>query len=420
MAEHESRITRRRFLKTSAPGLAAGLTLCEGLASTGSALSAAAYARVPGANDRIRIGAIGTGGRTRGLMQILRALPDNEQVAVCDVYEPNLLQAAEIAGHSAKTYRDHRALLDRKDIDAVVIGSPDHWHKAMLIDALQAGKDVYIEKPISHSLEEGADMVRAVEASNRVVQTGTQQRSWPHYILGKQLVESGKLGQIGFVRAYWYQNYAGRGTPKNLAPDKLDWDRWLGSAPKQPFAPEKFARWRWYWDFGGGALTDLMTHWIDVIQWYMGTPAPVSALATGALNVLQWECPDTVLCALEYPKNFTVAYDGAMMSGIDDGGIEFRGSRGTLKINRARLAFYPEGARGNFEPDGPEPEMMERSKEDGTRPHLLNFLECVRSRKTPTADIRAGHEAARASHLGNLSLRQQRRIKWNVGREAVE
>ena len=171
--------TRRRFLKNSSARLAAGYVASTALSAT----------KILGANERVRLGVIGTGGRARYLMGLLKNLPGNEQVEVCDVYEPNIDQAVTLIGGSAKRYGDYRAMLDSKGIDAVVIGSPDHWHKQMTIDAVKAGKDAYVEKPISHSIEEGESMVAAVESSGRVVQTGTQQRSWEHFILGKQIVE---------------------------------------------------------------------------------------------------------------------------------------------------------------------------------------------------------------------------------------
>jgi predicted dehydrogenase len=406
---NEHLCSRRQFLSGSAKTLRRGLV----------AYSALSAAKILGSNDRIRLGAIGTGGRTRYLMGQLLKLDGNEQVAVCDVYEPHLLQASSLIGGHAKSYGDYRQLLESKDVDAVVIGSPDHWHKQMTMDAVSAGKDVYVEKPISHSIEEGAQMVRAVEASSRVVQTGTQQRSWEHFILGKQIVESGKLGQITFGQAYWYQNYVARKRLPDLDVSKLNWKQWLGSSPDQPVKPERYFLWRWYWDFGGGALTDLMTHWIDVIQWYMGTPTPKTALTTGSVYASSWECPDTINCVLEFPKDYTVVYTGTMASRIDDGGFELRGTKGTLKVDRAHLAFFAEESRNVPGTQAPEPEILVRSQGDGTLQHLQDFLDCIRNRKTPSANIRVAHEAARTSHIGNLSLKMQRKVKWNEEKEQV-
>jgi predicted dehydrogenase len=394
------------------------LTAASGLALT----ARVARASVQGANNRIRIGVIGTGGRARGLMQLLKRLPGNEMVAVCDVYEPRVLQAAEIATTATAKVSDYRRILDDRDIDAVVIATPDHWHKTIALDAVAAGKDVYVEKPVSHTIEEGEEMVKAIEASKQIVQTGTQQRSWDHWVLGKQIIDSGRLGQITFVQTYWYQ-HATEGNYPPVSMDKLDWKRWLGPAADQPFRPERFYQWRHFWDFGGGQLTDLMTHWIDVVHWYMNVDAPLSASATGRNYSLKlWEAPDTVNATIEFPKNFMAAYLGTYVSKVDDGGLEFRGDRGTLKIDRARLAFYREDAAYAAGTLTPEPDIYVRSSGDGTLTHLQNWLDCVRSRKAPNAHIRVGHQSARTSHLANIALRSGRTVQWNnaAGKIATE
>jgi len=393
-----SDLTRRVFLSS-----AAALTATQAI----------------GANDRIRLGVIGTGERATYLMRLLSRLPNNTLNAVCDVYKPHLQAAAQIAAPGATTYLDYRAMLDSKDIDGVVVGAPDHWHKQITLDAVSAAKDVYVEKPVSHSIDEGAEMVRVIEASGRVVQTGTQQRSWEHYRIGKQMIDSGMLGPVHSVYTYWYQNY-GELSQNQVDPAQLDWKQWLGSAPPQALTNEKFRYWRWYWNFGGGALTDLMTHWIDVVHWYLDDSTPVSALASGKLYTYPWECPDTITCVLDYPKNFTVTYHGNMTNRIDDGGIEFRGSKATLKIDRSHLAVYSEASRDLPGTLLPEPEIIVRSQADGTVAHLQNFLDSVRNRKTPNANIRVAHEAARASHLGNLALKMGRRVNWNREEQRME
>ncbi len=389
------------------------------MAASGLALAARGRAAAQGAGDRIRIGVIGTGGRARGLMTHLAKLPGNELVALCDVYEPRLLQAAEIAGPTAARVSDYRRILDDREIDAVVIGAPDHWHKTMTLDAVAAGKDVYVEKPVSHTIAEGAEMVRVVEASKQIVQTGTQQRSWDHWVLGKQIIDSGRLGQITFVQTYWYQ-HATAGTYPEVSMDGLDWKRWLGPAPDQPFRPERFFQWRHFWDFGGGGVTDLMTHWIDVVHWYMDVDAPLSAAATGRnYNIKLWEAPDTVSATMEFPS-FMAAYLGTYVSRVDDGGLEFRGERGTLKIDRARLAFYRDTAPYAPGSNTPEPEISIRSSGDGTVTHLQNWLDCIRSRKVPNAHIRVAHESARTSHIVNAALRSGNPVRWNRAAEKIE
>ncbi len=400
-------VPRRKFLKDTAAAAVLG-----GLAP----------AKILGANDRIRLGAIGVGGRSRkSLIPIHQKQPDTEFVVICDVYEPNLLRTVtEDSLQNAKQVRDYRAILDDKSIDAVVIGAPDHWHAKMVMDAVAAGKDVYVEKPVTHSLEEGAELIRAVEASKRIVQTGTQQRSWEHFIEGKRIIDSGKLGQITFVRMWWFQNYAANAAPNKLALDKLDQKMWLGKAPAQQITPMKFFWWRWFWDFGGGALTDLMSHWIDVAHWYLDVTTPASVVTSGNRYVLDWECPDTITCVLDYPKNFSVTYHGAMSSSIDDGGLEIRGRKGTMKLDRSHLAVYPEGGELIGKLGQMKPEVLIESRGDGTISHIRNFLDCVKSRKTPTANIRVAVEAARAAHLGNLALKRDRRVRWNAQQERIE
>ncbi len=373
---------RRRFLGAS---LGATTALLAGWRpSPASAL---------GANDRIRIAVIGTGGRARGLMRQLKELPGQEMVAVSDVYEPRMLEAAEIVGGSPAKVLDYRRLLDDKDIHAVLIGAPDHWHKTMTLEAVAAGKDVYVEKPIAHSIEEGVAMVTAVESSKQVVQTGTQQRSWDHWILGKEIVDSGRLGQVTFVNTYWYQLRSTQPLPP-IDVAKLDWKRWLGSAPDQPFDAERFLRWRHFKDFGGGVLTDLLTHWIDVVHWYMGVGTPLTAVSTGRNYLMKtWDWPDAVTATLEYPRDFMVTHTGTYGSSIDDGGLEFRGDRGTLKIDRERLVFFSEDSKKGSSRFTPEPEIQIRSLGDGSVNHLRNWLDCIRSRKAPNAPVRVGHLA---------------------------
>jgi predicted dehydrogenase len=411
MAKNSDDLTRREFLKEAAV-VGAGVAAFGGLTP----------ARALGANDRIRLGLLGAGERGTYDMKVFMGNPDVEVVAVCDVYEPHRLNAQEVAGSQAQVYTDYREVLERKDVDAVLIATPDHWHKQVLIDAVHSGKDAYCEKPIMHSIPEGVEMVKAVKESNRVVQTGTQQRSWPHWVLGKQLVDDGMLGQITFVHTYWYQNYfEDSGWMKKHAVDasQLNWKMWLGDAPDQPLTEEKFAHWRFFWDFGGGILTDLLTHWIDVIQWYLGQPLAQTATTTGDLYLMKWQCPDTITACYEYPGDTMVTFTGALSNSIDDGGIVFRGTKGTLKIDRAQMLVYPEGARWQDGALYPPPEVHVRSERDGTIEHVANFLDCMRSRKAPNANIEVGFEAARASWLGNIALKRGLKTAWNESLEKV-
>ena len=368
--------------------------------------TAASYGRILGANDRVRIGAIGTGGRCSYLLSLLNKIGSNDIVSVCDVYEPHRLQAKAKYAPDARDHVDYREVLDRNDIDAVVIGTPDHWHVPIIIDAVRAGKDAYCEKPVTHTIDEGEPLIAAVRETKRVVQTGTQQRSWEHYRQAKDVIDSGQLGQVTFIRTYWYQNHvAGQAEALNIEIGKLDWRRFLGSAPEREFDADRYAHWRWYWDYGGGAMTDLFVHWVDVAQWFMGADMPTRATATGLRAILkQRQCPDTMSAALSYP-NTVVEFDSALLGYIEGGGLMFRGTKGARRLHRSGFAVYAEVPRytENFEPDTTS--LAVKSTHDGTIDHMKNFLDCLRSRNTPNASVEVGVAAARAGHVANFALR---------------
>ena len=386
-----------------------------------SAITALASQRVLGANDRIGIALIGCGGRGRGVTAYAPKIGGVEIRGVSDVYIPRREQAAEQFGATAKAYADYRDVLSDKDIDAVVIGTPDHWHAPMTIEAVAAGKDVYVEKPVTHDLEEGDRLVKAVEDSGQVVATGTQQRSWKHFTEAKQLIDEGVLGKITFVRCHWSQNYSR--FKSNLDADidlsQLDWNQWLGTAPKQPFDKIKFRFWRFFWDFGGGSITDLMTHWIDVIQWFMESPKALEVHAAGTTYTQDWlEAPDTVTATMLFPEGYMAAYEGNMTFGLLGGGIVFRGDKAMMTLSRLGYAVYEEGARPFEAVSLPNPthhfsrsedtSALERIDGNGTLDNVRNWLECIRNRSTPNAHIPAGVEAAATSHWANKALREKK------------
>ena len=380
------------------------------VAAFGSALSTS---RILGANDRIRLGVIGTGGRGQLLMDLFKQCPEVEMVAVCDVYEPRRIEAKENYAAQVREYGDYRQVLDRKDIDAVVIATPNHWHTPMALAALGAGKDIYLEKPVTHTLEEGPRLSAAVEASGRVVQTGTQNRSIPHFLQAKEIVASGGLGQVAFVHTYNYANYL-RIDPARIRVDesKLDWKGFLGPAPDQPFDRLRFRQWRWYWDFGEGTLTDTFTHVVDVAHWFLGQDQPVSASATGMNTLLpRWQTPDTVNACYRYPGGLMVVFN-SMMGGCLEGLCTlFRGTKAMLRISRAGFSLWEEPDQSFSEgPNTAPPKLDVKPEGNVVLLHVKNFLDCVRSRKTPNAPIAAGIASARAGHLGNLALRQGRTI----------
>jgi predicted dehydrogenase len=363
-------------------------------------LTALASTRILGANDALRVGIIGAGGRMNYLISVADQVGGYQLVAVSDPYSPRADAVKQRTNGTATIYADYRELL-QQSLDAVIIASPDHWHARMAVDAMAAGKDVYLEKPVTHTLEEGATLASAVRSSKRILQCGMQQRSWTHFRDAVDLIQGGSLGRVLQVRTYWWQNYLAGGPPKAVNTQSLDWKRWLGSAPDQQFSEEKFYRWRWFWNFGGGAMTDLFTHWIDVAQWAMKSDQPRDVIMLGDKYVFpQWDCPDTVQAALRYP-GFDVVYEGMMASSIDDGGLEFRGTEGTLKLNRSGFSLYREGVN-----DRDNPVMKATSFRDGTVDHMQNFFDCVRSRREPNAPVDSGVSAARAGHLANQAYRR--------------
>ncbi len=371
-----------------------------------SGLTALASTRVLGANDTLRIGVIGAGGRMQWLLDCADKVGPCQIVAVSDVYAPRRDAVKERSNGLATTHVDYHEVLE-KDIDAVLIASPDHWHVRMAVDSLAAGKDVYLEKPVTHTIEEGAALTHAVRSGKQILQCGMQQRSWHHFRDAVDLIQGGSLGRVTQVRTYWWQNYGRNRGTKPTDTQALDWKLWLGGAPDQPFSEEKFYRWRWFWNFGGGAMTDLFTHWIDVAHWAMKVDQPRDAQMLADKYVFEeWECPDTVQAAFRYP-GFDVVYEGMMSSSIDDGGLEFRGTEATLKINRSGFGVYREGVQGNQ-----NPVLKEESFRDGTITHMQNFFECIKSRKDPNAPVEAGVAAARAGQIANLAYRGKGQITW--------
>jgi predicted dehydrogenase len=330
----------------------------------------------------------------------------NDIVSVCDVYEPRRLAAKSKYAPDASESGDFRQVLDRNDIDAVVIGTPDHWHVPVTIAAVRAGKDVYCEKPVTHTIEEGAPLIAAVRETKRVVQTGTQQRSWEHYIQAREVVASGQLGQVTYIRTYWFQNHiAGQSDGPPVDTSKLDWKQFLGSASYREFDADQFLHWRWYWDFGGGAMTDLFVHWVDVAHWILGQDMPVRATASGTKAVLkQRQTPDTMSAALTYPSAL-VEFDSALLGYIEGGGLMLRGTKGAMRLHRSGFTVYNEIPKysEHYEPDSAV--MQVKSTHDGTLDHMKNFLECMRTRKDPNASVEIGVAAARAGHAANFALR---------------
>jgi predicted dehydrogenase len=399
---------RREFLEQL--GLASGLVLA------GYTATARGFA----ANETLNIGCIGTGGRCQALMRALKEVSGVRIAAVCDIWDKHLEAGRKLADAGALATRNHHELLARKDIDAVIIGTPDHLHVPITVAACAAGKDVYVEKPLTHDLAEAAAVVDAQNHYQRIVQVGTQQRSMPQFRKAFEIVKSGQLGDIHKVHLTWNRNSPRWVREKyNIDPNSVDWKQFLGTAPGQPFDEYRFRNWRWFWDFGGGILTDLMAHQIDIAHWFLGLDHPDTAATIGdALKAKGlWETPDTVQTLLHYPRQqVQVYFEGTFVNARNAAMLEFMGSEATLYLDRGRYEIHPErkskmeyselvlgsGARGADFYDLPKGEVL----------HLSNWVECIRSRRQPNCPAEAGVSAAAAAHLGNLALRSGQVAHW--------
>jgi len=382
-----------------------------------AALTAASYSRVLGANDKIQLGVIGCGERGRHDMSQFQMVPTVDVVAVCDIYGQQIDKARQTATR-AKNFTEHRKLLEMKEVDAVLIATPDHWHSRVAIDALRAGKDVYVEKPLTLKIEEGPPIVKAAREHDRICQVGMQQRSGKHYLQAKrEYMDTGKLGKITLARTWWHGNtYHLRRAPESLQskPSNLDWARYLGPVKWRDYDPQQYYNFRAYLDFGGGQVTDLFTHWIDVVHMFIGKEIPSSAVAAGGVYHYKdgRTAPDTINVLLEYPSEFTATFEATLAPGVTGAAVELCGTEGRLWIDRGRYEYYPLGRNA-------KPTIVKAEPGDMTLDHVKNFLDCVRSRKLPNGDVLIGHRSAQASHLGNIAYMQKRRLAFDTVREEI-
>ena len=380
------------------------------------AMTAGSYSRVLGANERLRLGVVGCGGRGGSVMGKFLKTGTVQVVALCDVWGDRIEKLSKQAP-DARGYGDHRKLIARKDIDAVLVATPDHWHTAIAIDALNAGKDVYVEKPLTLRIEEGPRIVKAARVNKRVCQVGMQQRSGSHYIEAKEkYVSSGKLGKITLVRTWWHGNGAHlRKAPPSLTtkPPNLDWVRYLGPVKWRDWDPQQYYNFRAYLDFGGGQVTDLFTHWIDAVHMLVDQDNPTAAVASGGVYSYKdgRDAPDTICALLEYPGEWTATFEATLAPSIKGAAFELCGTEGRLWISRGQYEFTPAGKGAQT--------VVVKAKTDLVLEHVQNFLDCVKSRKRPNGDVYVGHRSAQASHLANIAYRQKRRIKFNPVKEEI-
>jgi len=417
-------LSRRTLLNAAAAGVGtlalAGCQPGQRMSKYGLSVAPKPGRKIRGANEKILMGIIGSGGMGRHhVCSMLDNNKDVEFIAVCDIYEANRNRAAQEAAKrgskNVRLFNEHEKLLDIKEIDAVVIGSPDHWHERHLVDTVLAGKDAYCEKPMSWSIDQGANMIKQVRRTERIVQIGMQRRSTPAIMEAKKIIDSGFLGEVSLVRAHWYWNM--KDLPETWEPKgKLDWDRFQAPLPpkkRYPLTPQngvKYAAWRYFWEYSGGNMTDQGTHLMDVIQWFMNdSKPPVAAQEHGAAYQLKgYETPDTFCAIFEYPKfmaTWTLTYTN---NWHDAWAIVIQGLDGTLECDDRGARFYKEKWPHNWEDTPPKP-VHEIKGGPNVALHEKNFFAAMRTRKEPSCPVEIGHQAISALHLANAAHHAKRR-----------
>lgn len=408
-------VTRRRLMIGS---VAAAATTILGR-------TAAAARRAPGANGRVVIGFIGAGGQAVAHIRGLVTMSDVDIAAVCDVDVARRSAAAMLTDSSPRLFGDYRKLLEMKDIDAVFVATPDHWHALASIAALEAGKHVYFEKPCAHNIREGRAMAETAKRSGKVTLMGVQQRSGKHWQHAVTRIQAGELGKISMVHAWnaWKteEMFGDLGKPADgPQPAGVDYDLWLGPAPERRFNPARFhGTWYFFWDYGGGMVSGWAVHLFDVVQWAMG-PEIRSAVMSGGRQVFDdcRETPDTATAVFECP-GYTFTYtmrhgNGWRPHGDADHGIEFFGDKGTLQLNRNGYQFYRDEDR-----DARKPHQQELAADDALLEHKRHFFDCIRTGAKSRCDAQVGHLSTVPCHLANISYRVGRKIHWDAKGEEI-
>ena len=435
----KAELSRRAFLGTAGMA-AAGIpaisrtTLAQ---DTGSATTAV------GANDKIRLGVIGCGGVCTADLECFLLNPEVDVPVVCDVDDARIGDKQKLVearrGKAPEGVKDFRHVIDRKDLDAVLICTPDHWHALPAVYGCQAGLDVYVEKPLGKTIDEGRAMLDAARDNKRVVQMGTQRRSSDHYKDAVAFVQSGQLGKVRLVRAWAYLDWVGGiGHPADGTPPAgVDYNLWLGPAPERAFNPNRFHfNFRWYWDYAGGLMTDWGVHLLDVCLWAMGPDYPLKVSSFGAKRVVDdnTETPDTQIAVYDFPS-YTLIWEHQLAGGIGPNGrphgMLFCGENGSVLMDETGWEVIPEPKKDALKnlPKG-EGDMAAMafpalggvkhlSGMDSRPAHVRNFLDCMASRNEPNANLTVGHQVSTVAQLGNIALRSNSEVHWDRENEKV-
>jgi predicted dehydrogenase len=393
---------RRNFIKKSSV-ITGGAIILPIIPGTAQAAS-----RILGANEKVTVGAIGINGMGMADLRTFLKQGGVECAALCDV-DRNVLEkrgaeTTELQGKKPDLYGDYRKVIERKDIDVVIIGTPDHWHCLPMVEACEVGKDVYVEKPIANTIQECNIMVKAARKYNRIVQVGQWQRSDPHWQNAVDFVRSGKLGKIRTVKVWAYQGWMGVNLPvlpDGPAPDGVDYDFWLGPAPKRKFNEHRFHfSFRWFWDYAGGLMTDWGVHLLDYALYGMNEYVPNSVMSSGG----KYAYPDD---AKETPDTQYAIYE------FDDFGLVWESAIGISGGSYGRdHGVAPDSTKDELRMEGVP--LTTRVGGSGLDLHVKNFLECIKTREKPKADIEIGAHIARFAHLGNIALKTGKKLYWDA------
>ena len=414
-----SMLNRRNFVHSA--GLAA---LAAG--GAGAPFVRSARAGEPGANDKVRIGLIGCGGMGQGDLACFFLNPEVECAVVCDVDDARIAKGIEICegkrGRRPDTVKDFRRVLDRKDVDAVLIATPDHWHALPAVLACQAGKDVYVEKPLAKTIDEGRAMLEAARRHGRVVQMGSQWRSCAHIVEAAELIRSGRLGRVSLARGWAFLDWLPSiGRPADCPPPAgVDYEMWLGPAPQRPFNPNRFHfNFRWFWDYAGGLMTDWGVHLINMLAMGLPPEAPRSVTSCGGKFILDddSETPDSQVTVFDFPSCQLVwEHRAGLNNGLNGRpwGVEWHGTEGNIILNDTGWELVTEPKRAKT------PSQRKRSDgKDSRIAHVRNFLDCLATRQQPVLNPEAGHRVSTLAHLGNIAYRTGQKIVWDGASEKI-